>query len=53
MFGIFLVLFRSLDIDKPGFCECVKIRSFFILANNTRSKQNEKNPEHTFVGIAK
>ena len=25
--------------------------SFFIFTNNSRSKQNKKNPEHTFVDI--
>ena len=26
---------------------------FLVIANNSRSKQNKKNPEHTFVGIGK
>ena len=37
LFGLDLKLL----IDKPGFCECVETRSFFILANNSRSQQNE------------
>ena len=40
-------------IDKPGFCECVETRVFFILANNSSSKQNKKNREHAFVDIGK
>ena len=51
--GIFLILFRSWVIDKPGFCECVETRSFLILANNSSSKQNKKNPEHPFVDTGK
>ena len=38
----FFILFRSRVNSKPGFCECVKTRSVFILANNSSSKQNKK-----------
>ena len=31
----------------------VETRSFFIFANNSRSKQNKINPEHRFIGIGK
>ena len=40
-------------IDRPVFCECVETKSFYILANNSRSKHNKKNPEQTFVDIGK
>ena len=43
VFGTSFILFRSWVIDKPGFCKCVEIRSFFILANNSRFKQNNNN----------
>ena len=48
-----LTLFRSWVIDKPGFGECVETSSFFILPNNSSSKQNEQNPEHPVVRIGK
>ena len=38
-------------MDERGFCECEETRSFLILANNLRSKQNKRNPEHAFVKI--
>ena len=47
----FLILFRSWVIEKPHFRECVESSSFFILANNSRSKQNKKTPEHHFIDI--
>ena len=50
-FGFFL--FRSWVIDKPGFCECVKTRYFFILANNSNSKQIKKTPTDPFVDSGK
>ena len=31
--------------------ECVETRSFSFFANNSRSKQNLKNPAHPFVDI--
>ena len=31
--------------------EWVKTSSFSVFANGSRSKQNEKNPEHPFVDI--
>ena len=53
LFGIFAVFFRSSVIPKklkrPGFYTLV----FYIFINNSRSKQNEKNPEQAFVGIIK
>ena len=51
--GFFFILFRSWVIDKNGFCECVETRYFLILANNSSSKQNRKNPTHPFVEIGK
>ena len=32
---------------------CAETRSFLDFAYNLKSKQNKKNPEHTFVGIVK
>ena len=53
MWGIFLILFRSSVICKnqkrPGFYTLV----FYIFINNSRSKQNKKNPEHPFLDIIK
>ena len=49
----FLVFFLYETTDKTGFYECVETRYFFILANNSRSKQNKKNPTHYFVDIGK
>ena len=53
VFGIFAVFFRSSVIPKklkrPGFYTLV----FYIFINNSRSKQNEKNPEQALVGIIK
>ena len=46
-------MFSSCIIDKPGFSECLETRFFFILANNSSSKQNNENPEHPFVNIGK
>ena len=49
----FYILFRSSVICEnkkgPGFYTLIEIR--FI--NNSRSKQNKKNPEHPFVDIGK
>ena len=50
VFGIFF--FRSWVINKNVKNECVE-SSFFIFANNTRSKQNKKNPKHSFADIGK
>ena len=33
--------------------ECVESRYFMIFANNSRSRQNKKNPEHSLVNIGK
>ena len=33
--------------------ECIETRSFYIFINNSRSKQNKKNPRHAFVDIGK
>ena len=53
VFGIFFILFRSsvtCEIKKrPGFYTLI----FCIFINNSRSKQNKKNPEHPFVEIIK
>ena len=49
--GFFLF---CLDLDllmKVKKNECLETRSFF--ANNSTSKQNKKNPIHTFVDISK
>ena len=47
----FLNWFRSWVIcknrKKPGFCTLV----FYTFINNSRSKQNKKNPTHRFVNI--
>ena len=43
----------SLFINKNIKNECVETRSFLIFANNSRSKQNKKNTEHSFVDIGK
>ena len=48
----FVYIFRS-SIYKPDFSENVETRFFFILANNSRSKQNETNLEHAFEHIGK
>ena len=49
----FFILFRSLVISKnlkrPGFYTLM----FYIFINNSRFKQNKKNPEHPFVDIVK
>ena len=53
MCGIFFILFRSSVICKikkrPGFYTLL----FYTFINNSRSKQNEKNPAHAFVDITK
>ena len=53
----FFILFRSWvnykNVEKPGLCVRVKTRSFFIFANNSRSKQNLKSPGHYFEDIGK
>ena len=49
----FFILFRSWVINKSVKSECVETRSFLIFANNSRSKQNKKNPTHPFVDITK
>ena len=47
------ILFRSWVIDKPSFWERVETTSFFILANNLRSRRNETNLEHPSEHIGK
>ena len=51
--GIFFILFRSWVINKnvkrPGFYALV----FYIFINNSRSKQNKKNPRQIFVDVGK
>ena len=51
--GFFFILFRSWVINKNVKNACVETRSVFIFANNSRFKQNKKNPEHTFVDSGK
>ena len=53
--GFFLILFRfCLDFrNKNVKNECVETRSFLIFENNSRSKQDKKNPTHFFVDIDK
>ena len=51
--GIFFILFRSVVINKSVKNECAETRSFLIFANNSRSKQNKKNPTYAFVDIGK
>ena len=41
-----------LFINKNVKNECVETRSFLIFANDSRSKQNKKNTEHSFVDIS-
>ena len=38
-------------MKKLGFCECVETRTFLVFASTSRSKQNERNPEHPYIGI--
>ena len=45
--GIFF-LFRSWAINKTGLCECIEIRYFLILANNSSCKPNKKMPHILF-----
>ena len=51
--GIFFILFRSWvickNLKRPGFYTLV----FYTFINNSRSKQNKKNPEQAFVDIVK
>ena len=49
----FLILLRFLVIDKPCVCEWVETSSFFILANNLRSKEDKKISKHPFADIGK
>ena len=51
--GLFFVLLRPWVTNNNVKNEWVETKSFFIFANNSRSKQNKKNPEHTFVDIGK
>ena len=53
VFGIFFILFRPWVINENVKNGCVETRSFLIFANNSRSKQNEKNPKQPFVDIGK
>ena len=51
--GIFFFFFRSWVINKnvkrPDFCAL----GIYIFINNSRSKQNKKNPRKSFVDICK
>ena len=49
--GIFYFA-QILSLLSNGFSECEETRQF-IFANNSGSKQNKKNPEHSFVGNIK
>ena len=49
----FFYLFRSWVIHKSVKNDCVETRSFLIFENNSRSKQNKKNPTHFFVDSGK
>ena len=53
MYGIFFILSRSSVINKSVKNEFVETRFSKIFANNSRSKENKKNPTHTFVDIGK
>ena len=48
LFSLDLELFEK-NLKSPGFYKLV----FYIFVNNSRSKQNKKNPEHPFVDIVK
>ena len=52
-FRNFFSLFRPSVINKNVNNECVETSSLFIFANNSRSKQNKKNPEQPTVDIGK
>ena len=51
--GIFFILFRCWviikNVKRPGFYALV----FYNFINNSTSKQNKKNPTHSFVDIGK
>ena len=53
MFGIFFYFDQILSylqkLKRPSF----NALAFYIFINNSRSKQNEKNPEHSFLDIVK
>ena len=51
--GFFFILFRSWAINESIKNESVETKSFLIFTNNSRSKQNKKNPAHPFVDIGK
>ena len=38
---------------KPGFSKCAETKTFLIFANNSKSKQSKRNPEHPFVDVGK
>ena len=44
-------LFRSWVINKNVKKQVCRNQAFLIFANNSRSKQNKKNPAHPFVDI--
>ena len=50
---IFFILFRTSvtckNLKRPGFCKLV----FYTFMNNSRPKQNKKNPTNSFVDITK
>ena len=51
--GTFFILFRSWfickNLKRSGFYTLV----FYVFINNSRSKQNKRNPTHAFVDITK
>ena len=53
VFGIFFILFRSWVIYKDKKRRGLYTLVFYTFINNSRSKQNKKNPEHPFADIIK
>ena len=49
LFCLDLDLFARIKKDMVSFCTLTEIR----FVNNSRSKQNKKNPEHRFIDIVK
>ena len=42
-----------MSVRKASRAGFVETKSFLILANDSRSRQNKKNPEHPFVDLSK
>ena len=51
--GIFFILFRSWVVNENVKNECIETSFFYIFINNSRSKQNKRNPGQTFADIGK